>query len=56
MTKSGDVYTKTFTAVPVGKSYQLKVVANTGDDSLKAVTAEPKDSLDMKPVVFDNAI
>ena len=23
-------------------------------DSLKAVTAEPKDSLDMKPVVFDN--
>lgn len=24
------------------------------DDSLKAVTAEPKDSLDMKPVVFDN--
>ena len=24
-------------------------------DSLKAVTAEPKDSLDMKPVVFDNA-
>ena len=25
------------------------------DDSLKAVTAEPKDSLDMKPVVFDNA-
>ena len=32
MTKSGDVYTKTFTAVPVGKSYQLKVVANTGDE------------------------
>jgi len=31
MTKSGDVYTKTFTAVPVGKSYQFKVVANTGD-------------------------
>lgn len=25
------------------------------DDSLKAVTAEPNDSLDMKPVVFDNA-
>lgn len=25
------------------------------DDNLKAVTAEPKDSLDMKPVVFDNA-
>ena len=24
------------------------------DDSLKPVTAEPKDSLDMKPVVFDN--
>ena len=32
MTKSGDVYTKTFTAVPVGKSYQFKVVANTGDE------------------------
>ena len=32
MTKSGDVYTKTFTAVPVGKSDQLKVVANTGDE------------------------
>ena len=32
MAKSGDVYTKTFTAVPVGKSYQLKVVANTGDE------------------------
>ena len=32
MTKSGDVYTKTFTAVPVGKSYQLKDVANTGDE------------------------
>lgn len=27
----------------------------SADDSLKAVTAEPKDSLDMKPVVFDNA-
>lgn len=26
----------------------------SADDSLKAVTAEPKDSLDMKPVVFDN--
>ena len=25
------------------------------DDSLKAITTEPKDSLDMKPVVFDNA-
>lgn len=27
----------------------------SADDSLKAVTAEPKDSLGMKPVVFDNA-
>lgn len=27
----------------------------SADDSLKAVTAEQKDSLDMKPVVFDNA-
>ena len=27
----------------------------SANDSLKAVTAEPKDSLDMKPVVFDNA-
>lgn len=27
----------------------------SADDSLKAMTAEPKDSLDMKPVVFDNA-
>ena len=27
----------------------------SADDGLKAVTAEPKDSLDMKPVVFDNA-
>lgn len=27
----------------------------SADDSLKAVTAEPNDSLDMKPVVFDNA-
>ena len=26
----------------------------SADDSLKAVTAEPNDSLDMKPVVFDN--
>ena len=26
----------------------------SANDSLKAVTAEPKDSLDMKPVVFDN--
>lgn len=26
----------------------------SADDSLKAVTAESKDSLDMKPVVFDN--
>ena len=26
----------------------------SADDSLKAVTAEQKDSLDMKPVVFDN--
>lgn len=25
------------------------------NDSLKAITTEPKDSLDMKPVVFDNA-
>lgn len=27
----------------------------SADDTLKAVTAEPNDSLDMKPVVFDNA-
>lgn len=27
----------------------------SADDSLKAVTAEPNDSLNMKPVVFDNA-
>ena len=27
----------------------------SADDSLKAVTAEPKDSFDIKPVVFDNA-
>lgn len=27
----------------------------SADDSLKAVTTEPNDSLDMKPVVFDNA-
>ena len=27
----------------------------SADDSLKAVTAEPNDSLDIKPVVFDNA-
>ena len=27
----------------------------SADDSLKAVTAEPNDSLDMKPIVFDNA-
>ena len=27
----------------------------SADDSLKAMTAEPKDSLDMQPVVFDNA-
>ena len=27
----------------------------SADDSLKAVTAEQKDSLDMKPIVFDNA-
>lgn len=27
----------------------------SADDSLKAVAAEPNDSLDMKPVVFDNA-
>lgn len=27
----------------------------SADDSLKAMTAEPNDSLDMKPVVFDNA-
>lgn len=26
----------------------------SADDNLKAVTAEPNDSLDMKPVVFDN--
>lgn len=26
----------------------------SADDSLKAMTAEPNDSLDMKPVVFDN--
>ena len=32
MTKDGDLYTKTFSAVPAGKNYQLKVVANTGDE------------------------
>ena len=32
MTADGGVFTKTFTAVPEGNSYQLKVVANTGDD------------------------
>ncbi len=31
MTADGSVFTKTFSAVPAGKSYQLKVVANTGD-------------------------
>ena len=28
MTKDGDLYTKTFTATPAGKSYQIKVVKN----------------------------
>ena len=28
MTKDGDLYTKTFTAVPAGKSYQIQVVKN----------------------------
>ena len=28
MTKDGDLYTKTFTAAPAGKSYQIKVVKN----------------------------
>ena len=32
MTADGSVFTKTFSAVPAGKSYQLKVVANTGDE------------------------
>ena len=31
MTADGSVFTKTFSAVPAGKNYQLKVVANTGD-------------------------
>ncbi len=32
------------------------VPSNTlANDSLKAITTEPKDSLDMKPVVFDDA-
>ena len=31
MTADGSVFTKTFSAVPAGESYQLKVVANTGD-------------------------
>ena len=29
MTADGSVFTKTFSAVPAGESYQLKVVANT---------------------------
>ena len=32
MTADGSVFTKTFSAVPAGKSYQFKVVANTGDE------------------------
>ena len=32
MTADGSVFTKTFSAVPAGKNYQLKVVANTGDE------------------------
>ena len=32
MTADGSVFTKTFSAVPAGESYQLKVVANTGDE------------------------
>ena len=32
MTADGSVFTKTFTAVPAGNNYQLKIVANTGDD------------------------
>ena len=32
MTADGNVFTKTFSAVPAGKNYQLKVVANTGDE------------------------
>ena len=28
MTKDGDLYTKTFTATPAGKDYQIKVVKN----------------------------
>ena len=31
MTKDGDLYTKTFTATPAGKSYQIKVVKNVED-------------------------
>ena len=34
---------------------QTDKYGQSADDSLKAVTAEPKDSLDMKPVVFDDA-
>ena len=32
MTADGSVFTKTFSAVPAGKNYQVKVVANTGDE------------------------
>ncbi len=44
MTKSGDVYTKTFTAVPVGKDYQLKVVENAADGSQKWIGYDGTDN------------
>ena len=42
-------------AVQNGWTEQTVKQKPSADDSLKAVTAEPKDSLGMKPVVFDNA-
>ena len=37
MTKSGDVYTKTFTAVPVAKDYQFKIVENVPGEVVDGV-------------------
>lgn len=44
MTKNGDVYTKTFTAVAVGKDYQLKVVENAADGSVKWIGYDGTDN------------
>mgnify|MGYP001778288119 CR=1 FL=1 len=44
MTKNGDVYTKTFTAVPAGKDYQLKVVENAVDGSQKWIGYDGTDN------------